>query len=399
MTVNIIIDNSLEIDVEKLDILLNENSDNLEFKVYENAFENKDGFIIFPATHKEFYAQLNDEEKSSYFNFIFTDIPYRNNFFFEGYDNLVPFSLFDWDYLTNLPLENGILYFITNYLSRQLENTEFRHQENTGCMYDFLGNKKGVDDGMRQASFCKNCLENLNKQVLSENDNKILSDLIKLMDLLSNSSKWNKSVLEKVNGEKSLTQLKRKSKISKEINVVLASPGDLIEERELLLNKLERKFRMDKHEDLCGHRLLIHGWEDLASQTGYAQDVINEQIIKKMDIVLAIFKHKLGTPTINQETGKKRSSSGTAEELLFALDNKSNDKPVGMAYFYSKPPSPPFGAENYDKMKEDWDNLLAFKKSISNKVIYKPFTTKDELIDILSKDIMKNVTELFETEE
>jgi len=398
MKINIIIDNSLGIDFKKLDILLNEHSETLKFKVYENAFDSEDDYIVFPSTHSELYSQLNEEEKSSYFNFIFTDIPYRNNYFFEGYDNLVPFSLFDWDYLTNLPLENGILYFIVNYLSRRLENTEFRHQENTGCIYDFLGNKKGVDDGMRQASFCKNCLETLGKQILSESDQKLLNDLKALMDLLSNSSKWNKNILEKIEDLSTIPKTKRNSRVPNEINVVIASPGDLIEERELLLNKLERKFRLDKHEELCSHRLIIHGWEDLSSQNGYAQNVINEQIICKMDIVLAVFKHKLGTPTLNQDSGKERAPSGTAEELLIALDEKSNKNPLGMVYFHSKPPSPPFDAENYDRMKSEWDRLTDFKKSIQNKVIYKPFTAKEELIDIVSKDIMNNVKNLFETQ-
>lgn len=397
MKINIIIDNSLDIDIKKLDVLLNEHSKTLKFKVYENTFNNKEEFIVFPSTHSELYSQLTKEEESSYFNFIFTDIPYRNNYFFEGYKNLVPFSLSDWDYLTNLPLENGILYFIVCYLSRQLENDEFRHQENTGCIYDFLGKKKGVDDGMRQASFCKSCLENLGKQILSENDQFLLDDLKILMDLLSNSSKWNKNILEKINDSLVTPKAKRKSLIPNEINVVIASPGDLIEERELLLNKLERKFRLDKHEELCKHRLIIHGWEDLASQNGYAQDVINEQIIHKMDIVLTVFKHKLGTPTLNQDNGEERAPSGTAEELLIALDKNSNKNPLGMVYFYSKPPSPPFGAENYDRMKLDWDRLTDFKKSIQNKVIYKPFTAKEELIEMVSKDIMNNVKNLFET--
>lgn len=134
----------------------------------------------------------------------------------------------------------------------------------------------------------------------------------------------------------------------------------------------------------------------MASQNGYPQDVINERIIKNMDIVLAVFKHKLGSPTINQETGKERFPSGTAEEILFAIDNKNTDSPLGMVYFYSKPPAPSFEAENYDKLKSEWDRLKAFKQSIGNKVIYKPFTSKEELIEIASKDLMKNISELFE---
>lgn len=396
MKVNIIIEESLGIDLLKLKEILNTHSKSIEFDVYPNAFDVNEEYFVFPRTHADIYKQFSKRETEAYFNFLFTDLPYLNNFFFEGYDNLVPFSLSDWDFLTNLPIENGILFFIINYLSRQLENEEFRHQENTGCMYDFLGDKRGVDDGMRQASFCKNCLETLEKQVLSERDEKLLEDLKILMDFLSNSSKWNMNILEKGREIIKPSDLKRKSIIDNEINVAIASPGDLIEERELLIDKLERKFRIDRHEDLCNYRLKVHGWEDLPSQNGYAQDVINKHIIEKMDVVLAVFKHKLGSPTINQETGKEKFPSGTAEEILFALDNKDNDGPLGMVYFYSKPPAPSFEAENYDNIKNEWNRLKSFKSSIQSKVIYKPFTTKEELIETVSKDLMKNIQSLFE---
>ncbi|MEL0457287.1 hypothetical protein WJN01_13695 [Flavobacteriaceae bacterium SZ-1-7] len=396
MRINIIIDENLEVDYDKLELLFNKHSKSIDFKVYKNEFSWDEEYIVYPRTHEKIYESLSKEEVNSYINFIFTDIQYINNFFYEGHENLVPFSLFDWDYLTNLPIENGILFFTTTYLARLLENADNRHYENIGCVYDFLGDKRGVDDGMRQASFCKNCLESLEQEVLSEEDEKLLEDLKLLLDLLSTSSKWNKSILDDIKKEPFQTNKKRKAITEKEINVVIASPGDLIEERELLIDKLERKFRTDKHEELCKHRLKVHGWEDLASQNGYPQDVINERIIKNMDIVLAVFKHKLGSPTINQETGKERFPSGTAEEILFAIDNKNTDSPLGMVYFYSKPPAPSFEAENYNKLKSEWDRLKAFKHSIGNKVIYKPFTSKEELIEIASKDLMKNISELFE---
>mgnify|MGYP005748238913 CR=1 FL=1 len=396
MRVNIIVESNLGVDLKLLKRVISSHSKTIEFDVYESAFKIDKRYLEHPTTHENIYSQLNDNEQTAYFNFYFTSVPYLNNYFFESFNNLVPFSLYGWDHLTNLPIENGILYFIINYLSRQLENEEFRHFNNTGCIYDFLVDKRGVDAGMRQASFCKNCLETLGNQVLTDDKELLLEDLKLLMDLLSSSSKWNKSILEKLKEEVDVPKRKRKSKVAKEINVVIASPGDLIEERGLLLNKLERKFRTDKHEDLCQHRLIVNGWEDLSSQTGYAQDVINEKIINNMDIVIAVFKHKLGTPTINQDTGKERFASGTAEEILFALDNKSGKGPLGMVYFYSTPPNPSFEAENYDKMKDEWDRLKAFKASIQNKVIYKPFTTKEELMEMVSRDLMNNIRDLFE---
>lgn len=393
MDINIIIDNTLTVDVEKLELLLNENTTFIKFKIYKNDLIWEEEYIEFPETHAGIFSLLSEEEQNSDYTFLFTEQPYGNNYFFEGYKNFVPFSFWDWDFLTNLPRENGILYFALYYLARELQHSDFRHNKNTGCIFDFLGQKRGVDDGMRQAIFCKKCLSALEKQIMSEDEQKTLIDVIELMNLLSNSSKWNKNILEKVKIETSKIKQKRKVLESGIINVVIASPSDLIEERELLINKLERKFRTDKHEQLCKHRLIVHGWEDLATQSGYAQDVINENIIVRMDIVLAIFKHKLGTPTTNQQTGEERAVSGTAEELLMALNNSG---PLAMVYFYSKPPELSLEAENFDKISAEWKRLKVFKKDIQNKVLYKPFTDKEDLIQSVSEDILNNLLNLFE---
>lgn len=396
MRINIIVEEEIKVDNLKLKEILNQNSSFLEFEVKISCLKITDELIIYPKTHLDLYEQLSEFERDSHLNFFFTYRPYDNNFFFESLENLVPVSLFGWDFLTNLPIENGILFFSINYLVRQLKNDDFRHEETTGCMYDFLWDKKGVDDGMRKASFCKNCLTEFEQQTLSQNEERLLNDLKTLMDLLASSSKWNQSILQKAKEKTEKSSLKRKTLNKGEINIIIASPSDLAEERELLLDKLERKFRLDKHEDLCKHRLKVHGWEDLPSQSGYAQDVINEKVLSKMDIVLAIFQHKLGSPTIDLQTGKERFQSGTAEEILYALDNKSNKGPLGMVYFFSTPPAPSLESENFEKIKSEWDRLKSFKNSIQNKVIYKPFTSKEELINEVSIDIMKNITELYE---
>jgi hypothetical protein len=143
------------------------------------------------------------------------------------------------------------------------------------------------------------------------------------------------------------------------IKVVIASPSDVIIERGFLLNSLETKFRREKFEDLCHTRIIVEGWEHLPSQTGYAQDIINSELIRKAHIVIAVFRHKIGSPTINNNTGQTRSPSGTAEELLYAIKkNRNNNKPIGMAYFYGKPPKLSlFFHSGVEKNGKDWRRL------------------------------------------
>jgi hypothetical protein len=248
---------------------------------------------------------------------------------------------------------------------------------------------------MRQARICPNCLDRISKNIRLPEQIEILDDLKKLMNALSNSSKWNQDILIESPKEFSIIQ-KRKSKEKDTINIIIASPGDTQAERNHVLEKLEIQFRRGNHEAHCSKRLIVHGWEDLASQVGYPQDIINGQIISKMDFVIAIFKHKLGTPTIDVNTGRNRTESGTVEELMAALDNTNREKPLGMAYFYSKAPNPSFDSSDFDKIKQDWDRLKAFKESIIKKMIYKPYTESEDLLQAIILDLENNIKMYFD---
>jgi hypothetical protein len=339
--------------------------------------------------------QIEKERKDFDVVFCFTDIQYDDNYFFHEYNGLLICSFWAWSYLTNLSKHNGLIYFIVDYLALILDETGFRHREITGCIYDFLGDKRGVDDVMRQARICPNCLDRISKNIRLSEQIEILDDLKKLMNVLSDSSKWNQDILIEYQKESFITQ-KRKSKEKDEINIIIASPGDTQAERNHVLDKLEIQFRRGNHEKHCSKRLIVHGWEDLASQVGYPQDIINGQIISKVDFVIAIFRHKLGTPTIDVNTGKNRTESGTVEELMAALDNTNKEKPLGMVYFYSKAPNPSLDSSDFDKIKYDWDRLKAFKESISKKMIYKPYTKSDDLLQAIIIDLENNIKMYFD---
>lgn len=182
----------------------------------------------------------------------------------------------------------------------------------------------------------------------------------------------------------------------KEIRVLIASPGDVIRERELLLDKLETKFRRDHFEERCGVRIIVEGWESIASQTGYAQDIINSDLVSKSNIILTVFRHKLGSPTIDIKTGKDRSPSGTAEELLFAIRNKIlNNPPLGMAYFYANAPVLSLDSVEFDKTKINWERLKEFRDEIKNEILYKTYKHEEEILEITCRDICDNVIKYF----
>lgn len=395
MKILLAFDKDLEINKKEFLEFINSKTNHLHFDLYNSEIEFKEEYITKPESfnklREDFIKKVKDHDRI----FCFTDKPYDDNYFFHEYKLLSIYSFYAWHELTNLPKTNGTLYFIIDYLALQVDPTGYRHLNETGCIYDFLWYKNGIDDGMRQAIICPNCLERLNEHLKDEEQFNILEDLKTLMNALSNSSKWNQDILKELNTNNKIIK-KRKPKKDKEINIVIASPGDTHSERKLLLDSLEIQFRRGNHENHCNHRIIVHGWEDLASQNGYAQDVINTKIISEMDFVIAVFKHKLGTPTFNQTTGKQRAESGTAEELLQTLDYSKKDHPLGMAYFYSKAPVISLDSPDLDKIKSEWNKLEKFKNKIKNKMIYKPFTESNKLLQTVLLDLEKNIITYFE---
>jgi hypothetical protein len=89
----------------------------------------------------------------------------------------------------------------------------------------------------------------------------------------------------------------------------------------------------------------------------------------------------------------ERSESGTAEELLQALDKTKDNHPIGMAYFFSKAPVISLDSSDKDKIEKDWQRLTNFKDSIKDKMIYKPYTDSSELMSIVLKDLEKNIND------
>jgi hypothetical protein len=392
MEILLVYDQKFAIDKTKICLLLNAHSNSLHFTTGDDVVFDSD-ILTRPNSFDCIIKQV--EKRKTYDEiFCFTDLQYDNNYFFT-YKREYPLGIFSfsgWNLLTTLPKSNGILYFIVDLLSRHLNNA-ISHQEVTGCIYDFLEDKTGVDIGMRMAAFCPSCLNRLTGIFEGERLS-VFEDLKTLMNLLSNASKWEEDILKGEIADMPPT-IKRNLKKTGEIHVVIASPSDTQDERERLLNELERKFRINGYEKQCNNRVIVHGWEELASQAGNPQDVINAQLIRESDIVIAIIKHKLGTPTVNTETGEQRAESGTVEELMSCIDNNSINSSFGMLYFYADAPAPSFRAPDYNSVKENWDKVEAFKEKIKHKMLWREYVNIETLLDMVARDIVVNVESHF----
>ncbi|MBK6836507.1 MAG: hypothetical protein IPG89_20505 [Bacteroidetes bacterium] len=246
---------------------------------------------------------------------------------------------------------------------------------------------------MRHSGLCDTCQRKIKKGGLNKKDSKIFDDLISLLDVLSKNSRWSKSVLNSdqiINIPKVKTVLSSKQKDI--INVLIASPSDAYLEREILLKKLERKWT-HRYEELTGYRIICHGWEEIASQSGYPQDVLNDLILPKIDIVLGVLRHKLGTPTVNPE-GEVRAESGTAEEIYYAIE-KNSEKVLCMLYCFATPPNPFFNAHDFEIIRRDYLEVEGFKIRIEKKVVLKLYDDENNLLSLVVEDLLDNITEKF----
>jgi len=249
MRILLLFDDGFPVAKDKLIRLLQQKSKSVKFDLFESEFSLPSGLLSKPKTFDHAHSQIGSTIRSYDKVFCFTAKQYNDNYFFHEHKDLTVFSFHAWNYLTDLPVSNGVLYFIIDYLAIHIDPSDTRHDGITGCIFDFLVEKRGVDDGMRQSRFCSNCLERLSEALTDENDLKIFDDLQMLMNHLSNSSRWNKDILSSFKVASNEVQ-KRKPKKKDAVRVVIASPGDTDSERRMLLDSLEVKFRRDTRRPL-----------------------------------------------------------------------------------------------------------------------------------------------------
>lgn len=151
--------------------------------------------------------------------------------------------------------------------------------------------------------------------------------------------------------------------------VLIASPGDVIKERDVV-DEVIRDWN-SSHSKATGINLQSLRWElDVVPQLGdRPQGLINKQIIDEADFVLALFSTRLGTPT-------GVAVSGTAEEIERL---RSAGKHV-MVYFHS-------GMVPRDHDPEQLRMLTKYKRELLAQGIAFDFKDGDELRRMLTRHL------------
>lgn len=151
-------------------------------------------------------------------------------------------------------------------------------------------------------------------------------------------------------------------------DILIASPSDTAAERDVVSGCI-RDWN-SAHAQIGIHCRDVR-WElDAIPAFGErAQDVINKQLVDSSDILIGLFKARIGSPT-------GISSSGTIEEIDRFV---ASGKPV-MLYFCSGPiPS--------DHDEEQWRLLKAYKSQVAGKAFYRLFRDADDLRQQISHNV------------
>ncbi len=154
------------------------------------------------------------------------------------------------------------------------------------------------------------------------------------------------------------------------IPVMIASPGDVSEERNLIRDIVHDW--NDLHSMDTKIVLMPVGWETHSSPElgDRPQALINRNVLEKCDLLIGVFWTRIGTPTGEAE-------SGTAEEIRKHVEA---GKPA-MVYFSTSPVAPEtLDPDQYEALREfkswskgqglieEYDNLSAFSEKLRRQI-------------------------------
>lgn len=148
---------------------------------------------------------------------------------------------------------------------------------------------------------------------------------------------------------------------AKVFNVMVASPDDVASERSIIRDVIyEWNAVHSKNRSIV---LLPIGWESHSSPEMGAspQDIINQQVLDKSDLLVGVFWTRIGTTT-------SKYASGTVEEIERHADL---GKPT-MLYFSSQPAA----LDSVDL--EQYEQIKKFKESCRNRGLYEGYDTHSE---------------------
>lgn len=198
-------DSSLSLPLDAIAKALNATCKSIRFAAHSVPIQLGKRVITNPGTYEEIRSQTDPLLKEHCSIVIATDLQYDNNYFWDSDTTTVITSFFEWDQLTDLSRNNGLVGFVLSILADEFRKHALRHDENTGCVYDFLWDKSGIDIRLKGGVVCRSCLSEIQAS-LKENKRRRLEafdctaaegfeDMLHVLDELSVASKREVDIL------------------------------------------------------------------------------------------------------------------------------------------------------------------------------------------------------------
>jgi hypothetical protein len=160
-----------------------------------------------------------------------------------------------------------------------------------------------------------------------------------------------------------------KARLRNVLNIVIASPSDVKEEREIVTSVIYDWNATHSRETNIILQPLKWESHSYPASGERPQAIINKQFVEEGDILIGIFGYKLGTPT-------GVSQSGTIEEIeVFRKSGKY------VALYFSTANFP--READLDQLKR----LVAYKEERKTDTLYSDFETVDDLREALTKHL------------
>jgi hypothetical protein len=169
--------------------------------------------------------------------------------------------------------------------------------------------------------------------------------------------------------------------IARVLQILIASPGDVSDERELITQVIHEWNYLNSRERsvvLLPLRWETHAYPEISMAP---QTAINKQVVDHCDMAIGVFWTRLGTPT-------EKAESGTAEEIVRVADA---GKPV-MLYF-SEAKIRPQSIE-----LDQYTRLMEFKGTLSPNALIETYSTVLEFRDKLRMQLDRQIKDIISQE-
>jgi hypothetical protein len=360
LKITIYTESDINVDVDNMLNYLNKKCNFIKFKKGKTEFKIKEEVIHHPSTYIDIDNNILTESKGDILTILLTLKPYDNNFFYKTYGHLAILSFYGWNYLTRLSMNNGLVYFIFQFLALDIDDS-YRHENTSGCLYDFNVYKTGIDVGMRFSGICPNCLTKISNLKLNEGQKQLLYDLRTIMTDLGAASKWNQDIIAywdnegKIKTEKIIIEdeyLKMKQNdfipINNDKNYIDINRKNISELCKLytdLEKKLELTNEKGKLFELFSEKIftLIKGWKIIGKDSRLEDCEID--LIMDITEGPEVLRAKVGGTNIYIECKNRKEKSDVKDISHFIVNLESRNLKTGIFFSYS-------GISGYDP--NDW---------------------------------------------